>query len=82
MTTLAVLATVLPFLSFAAPKDGQPQAAQIYLSQAKVLYQAMEYERCLSRLDKAPPRAAPKEVEGQFELYAALCNAGRFGLGP
>ena len=59
----------------AAPANGN-----IYLVQAKVFYQGMEFEKCLQRLEQADRVAAEaaSAVLAEIELYSGLC---KFNLG-
>lgn len=45
-----------------------------YLTQAKVFYQGLEYEKCLTRLDQATKGASAPAEEADVQLYFGLCN--------
>ncbi|MBX5483075.1 MAG: hypothetical protein IRZ16_14715 [Myxococcaceae bacterium] len=51
----------------------------VYLAQAKVFYQGLEFEKCLQRLEQAGRMDGnTKEEMAEIELYTGLC---RFNLG-
>lgn len=51
----------------------------VYLAQAKVFYQGLEFEKCLARLDQASRMPDNSQAElAEVELYNGLC---RFNLG-
>ncbi len=54
------------------------QEANPYLSQAKVYYQGLEYEKCLQRLDKAANWKSAKSELAEIEIYNGMC---KFNLG-
>jgi hypothetical protein len=49
-----------------------------YLSQAKVLHQGLDFEKCLKRLQQATRWENSNEQLAEIELYSGLCQ---FGLG-
>src|SRR4051812_8070193 len=53
-------------------------SANPYLAQAKVLHQALEFERCLKRLDQAGRWENTHAQLAEIELYQGLCT---YGLG-
>lgn len=51
----------------------------VYLAQAKVYYQGLEFEKCLQRLDQAAKQPGNSvRQQAEVELYSGLC---RFNLG-
>lgn len=69
MTRSLAFALVLSAVSALAA--GQPNP---YLSQAKVFYQGLEYEKCLTRLDQATKWNSGLNEEVEVQLYFGLCN--------
>ncbi len=56
-----------------------PEKGNVYLVQAKVFYQGMEFEKCLQRLEQADRvDNLTREVMADIELYGGLC---KFNLG-
>jgi hypothetical protein len=51
-------------------------AADVYLGQAKVFYQNLDYEKCLKRLSKARTSATASDDSASIALYTGLCSAG------
>ncbi|MBX5483795.1 MAG: hypothetical protein IRZ16_18385 [Myxococcaceae bacterium] len=73
MSTVRAGLSVLVFLgACAAAAQTGPNP---YLGQAKDLYQELEFEQCLARLDQAArwPHSTPKELT-EIEIYAGLCH--------
>lgn len=69
MTRSLALALVLFSVSALAAEQPNP-----YLSQAKVFYQGLEYEKCLTRLDQATKWNSEPNEEVEVQLYFGLCN--------
>lgn len=65
------IAAALFLLSASALAAGQPNP---YLSQARVFYQGLEYEKCLARLDQAAKWNSEPAEEVEVQLYFGLCN--------
>jgi tetratricopeptide (TPR) repeat protein len=56
-----------------------PEKGNVYLVQAKVFYQGMEFEKCLQRLEQADRVSdLTRQVMADIELYGGLC---KFNLG-
>lgn len=65
------IALALVLFSAAASASAKPNP---YLSQARVFYQGLEYEKCLARLEQAAKwNSAPAE-EVEVQMYFGLCN--------
>jgi hypothetical protein len=52
----------------------------VYLSNAKVLFQGLEYEKCIRRLQKTESLDATVSERAEIQLYLGLCQAGRGDL--
>ncbi|MBL8923041.1 MAG: hypothetical protein JNJ54_29600 [Myxococcaceae bacterium] len=65
-----MLAQIVIFLSAAGPNP--------FLAEARVHFQAQEFQRCLKRLDQAASWASTTREEAEVSLYRGLC---RFGVG-
>jgi hypothetical protein len=63
--------TVASSLSLAQGKGANP-----YLSQAKVYYQDLEFERCLQRLSQAAKWESSTKEDAEVALYNGLCQLG------
>lgn len=53
-----------------------PEPANPFVAQAKGLYQKLEFEKCLKRLDQAGRWDNSKRELAEIELYAGLCLLG------
>ncbi len=62
---------VLIVLLAAAPDTANP-----FVTQAKALYQKLEFEKCLKRLEQAGRWENTKHQLAEIELYAGLCVLG------
>ncbi len=74
---LAVFAALAAFLwsSAAAAQSG----GNVYLSQGKVFFQALDFERCVQRMQQAARWEGSSRAEmAEIELYSGLC---KFSLG-
>jgi hypothetical protein len=56
----------------------QAQSRNPYLSQAKVFYQGLEYEKCVQRLEQATRWNSSSTEQSEIELLAGIC---KFQLG-
>ena len=64
-------AAALILAAFVAQAANKPNP---YLSQAKVFYQGLEYEKCLARLEQATKWTSEPAEEVEVQLYSGLCN--------
>lgn len=58
----------------AAPAVLAAERPNPYLSQARVYYLGLEYERCTERLQQATQWSSTPEEQVEIELYAGLCK--------
>ncbi len=71
---LAVLASLLWSAAASAQSGGN-----VYLSQGKVFFQALDFERCVQRMQQAARWEGSSRAElAEIELYSGLC---KFSLG-
>ena len=58
---------------WALPAAAQP-GPNPFLTQARVFYQGLEFERCIQRLEQAVQRESTPAEQAEIELYAGLCH--------